>query len=85
MLYVNRTGCAWRYLPAGLPPWQTVYWHFRNWQKDGTWGRIHRLLRRRCRLAAGKLQEPSVLIADSHSVKTAAKGGAGAATTRARR
>ena len=26
ILYVVRTGCAWRQLPAGFPPWQTVYW-----------------------------------------------------------
>jgi transposase len=25
ILYVNRTGIAWRYLPHDLPPWQTVY------------------------------------------------------------
>ena len=26
ILYVVRTGCAWRALPADFPPWQTVYW-----------------------------------------------------------
>ena len=25
ILYVLRTGCAWRMLPHDLPPWQTVY------------------------------------------------------------
>ena len=25
ILYLDRTGCAWRYLPADFPPWQTVY------------------------------------------------------------
>jgi transposase len=25
ILYVNRTGCAWRYLPKDFPPWRTVY------------------------------------------------------------
>ena len=25
ILYVTRSGCAWRLLPHGLPPWQTVY------------------------------------------------------------
>ena len=25
ILYVDRTGCAWRYLPADFPPWRTVY------------------------------------------------------------
>ncbi|WP_196255781.1 transposase [Micromonospora sp. WMMC415] len=27
ILYVVRSGCPWRYLPADLPPWQTVYWY----------------------------------------------------------
>jgi len=26
LLYVLRTGCAWRQLPHDLPPWQTVSW-----------------------------------------------------------
>jgi transposase len=25
IVYVVRTGCAWRYLPVDFPPWQTVY------------------------------------------------------------
>ncbi len=28
VLYVVRTGCAWRQLPFDFPPWQTVYWYF---------------------------------------------------------
>jgi transposase len=28
VLYVVRTGCSWRQLPADFPPWQTVYWYF---------------------------------------------------------
>ncbi|MFA1547579.1 transposase [Actinomadura chokoriensis] len=28
VLYVVRTGCAWRQSPADFPPWQTVYWYF---------------------------------------------------------
>ena len=31
ILYVVRTGCAWRQLPADFPPWQTVYWYFVLW------------------------------------------------------
>jgi transposase len=34
ILYVNRTGIAWRYMPHDLPPWQTVYWHFKSWTDD---------------------------------------------------
>ena len=28
ILYVDRTGCAWRYLPSDFPPWRTVYGYF---------------------------------------------------------
>ncbi len=31
-----QTGCPWRELPPGFPPWPTVYTYFRNWLKDGT-------------------------------------------------
>jgi len=34
ILYLDRTGCAWRYLSADFPPWQTVCWYsgkFATW------------------------------------------------------
>lgn len=34
--YHWRTGCAWRNLPPGFPPWSTVYTYYRGWVKDGT-------------------------------------------------
>jgi putative transposase len=36
ILYVTKNGCVWRDLPADFPNWQTVYWYFRKWVKDGT-------------------------------------------------
>ena len=36
IVYVNRTGCAWRYLPNDLPPWRTVYDYFARRRADGT-------------------------------------------------
>jgi putative transposase len=30
ILYVLRSGCAWRELPHDLPPWDTVYGYFRR-------------------------------------------------------
>lgn len=35
ILYVARSGCAWRVLPAGYPPWQTVYRYFTRWHAAG--------------------------------------------------
>lgn len=35
-----RTGSPWRDLPAEFPAWQTVWWRFDLWSKDGTWDRI---------------------------------------------
>ena len=36
ILYVDRAGCAWRYLPSDYPPWGTVYGYFAAWRDDGT-------------------------------------------------
>ena len=30
-----RTGCPWRKLPSGFPPWPTIYTYFRNWIRSG--------------------------------------------------
>ena len=36
ILYLSRSGCAWRMLPHDLPPWPTVYYYFNRWSGDGT-------------------------------------------------
>lgn len=33
--YRWQTGCVWRMLPHDFPPWETVYSHFRDWQRRG--------------------------------------------------
>jgi transposase len=35
-----RTGSPWRDLPADYGAWQTIYWRFNTWPKDGTFNRI---------------------------------------------
>jgi putative transposase len=85
LFYLSRTGCAWRMLPKEFPPKDTVYYYFKNFRQDGTWERIHDLLRKRVRLKHGKLQQPSAAILDSQSVKTTEKRGPAAASTLAKK
>jgi len=33
VLYVLRTGCQWRFLPAEFPKWSKVYAYFRKWSQ----------------------------------------------------
>jgi transposase len=72
ILYVNRTGIAWEYLPHDFPPCKTVYDYYAKWEADGTTGAIHEALRRRVRTAAGRSQEPTAAMIDAQSIRTSA-------------
>ena len=73
--YINRTGCAWRLLPHEFPNHNTVRYYFAKWTWDGTFARLDTVLNARERRAAGRDPQPSLLIADSQTVKTRAAGG----------
>ena len=70
ILYVNRTGIAWEYLPHDFPPFKTVYDYYAKWEADGTTEVIHDELRRTVRKAAGRSAEPSAAILDAQSIRT---------------
>ncbi|GAA2338339.1 IS5 family transposase [Streptomyces kunmingensis] len=72
LLYLDRTGTQWRYLPHDFPPWQTVYGYFAHWQTDGVIDRLHGLLHRLAREADGRDGQPSAGAIDTQSVKTSA-------------
>jgi transposase len=84
LVYLLRSGCAWRLLPHDLPPWRIVYWYFMQWKRDGTLEVIQYRLLLWSRTVHGRRRQPTVAILDSQSVKTTEKGGP-EVTTRARK
>lgn len=70
ILYVLRTGCQWRMMPHDLPPWQSVYYHYRKWRLSGLWEEINTMLREKVRQGEGREATPSAAIVDAQSVKT---------------
>ncbi|NEA59766.1 IS5 family transposase [Streptomyces sp. SID13666] len=70
ILYVDRTGIPWRYLPHDFPPWQSVYGYFAQWETDGIFDHLTGLLRTLLRQAEGRNEQPSACLIDSQSIKT---------------
>lgn len=70
VLYVLVSGCAWRLVPHDLAPWNTAYQVFRDWAADGTWARVHDVLRDRVRAADGRDPQPSAAVLDSQSARS---------------
>lgn len=67
-LYLQKTGCQWRYLPKDFGPWETVRtWHDR-FQTEGLWPDVAAMLTRAVRHKRGHAAEPSTALLDSQSV-----------------
>lgn len=75
IFYLVRTGCQWRNLPQNFPKWQSVYYYFRKWSKDGTWSKVNETVRKLERQKRGREPEPTGAIVDSQSIKTTEAGG----------
>ena len=69
IFYVTKNGCIWRDLPGEFPPWQTVYWYYRKWVRDGTWDNINRSLVSDNCIINDKSFQPTTVIIDSQSIK----------------
>jgi putative transposase len=78
ILYLLRTGCQWRQLPADFPPWSTVHGYFRRWRISGVWTLLHRKLYPQARLASDRKPGPTLGIMDGQSVKTSERGASAA-------
>ncbi|MGW1412721.1 IS5 family transposase [Streptomyces sp. NPDC002403] len=72
ILYQSRTGCQWALLPNDLPPKSaTYYYYFAAWRDDGTDQQIHELLRCQVRERNRRLEDPTLVILDTQSVRAA--------------
>jgi transposase len=71
ILYQNRTGCQWQYLPHDLPPRSATYYYFAAWRDDGTDQTVHDLLRWQLRESRKRLADPSLVVLDTQSIHAA--------------
>ena len=69
ILYLVKTGCQWRMLPADFPQWKLVYYYFSSWKKKGIIQQIHDCLVEKSRKMEGKKKQPTAAIIDAQSVK----------------
>ena len=76
LFYLVRTGCQWRHLPPppAFPPWPTVYWYLRVFERAGVWESIRHQFLTMLREQAGREPSPTAAILDTQSVKTSEKG-----------
>jgi transposase len=69
ILSINRTGSQWRDLDSKYPPWQTDYYHFRQFKLRGIWEELLNKLVVKERVRQYRKPMPSLLAFDSQSVK----------------
>jgi transposase len=71
LIYQSRSGCQWSLLPREFPPASAVKYYFYRWRDEHVDEVIHELLRCRVREAAGREEDPSLVVLDSQSVHAA--------------
>ena len=69
ILYLNKTGCQWRYLPKDFPTYTTVSTYYHRWVDNGVLEKMNTILHRKFRQEIGRNETPSAGIIDRQSVK----------------
>lgn len=49
ILYQLKNGCNWEDLPKDLPPYSTVYWHYKQWRAAGAIDALRQTLHQQVR------------------------------------
>ena len=70
IFYRLKNGCNWGDLPKDLPPYSTVYWHYKQWRDAGTLEILMTILHEQVRAQVKKKpQWTTLIIIDSQAVK----------------
>jgi transposase len=70
LLYINRTGIPWKYLPHDFPGHGTVYFYYAAWRDEGILAQLNYNLTGLARVKDGRKPEPTASVIDTQSVKT---------------
>lgn len=54
ILYQLKNGCNWQDLPKDLPPYSTVYWHYKQWRTTGVFEQLMTVLHGQVRSSVKK-------------------------------
>ena len=73
--YVMRTGCAWRYLPHDLPPWEAVYQQHARRIEAGSYEDLLAAARKLARTKSGRDPQPSAAVFDSRTLRSSPESG----------
>jgi putative transposase len=64
ILFLARTGCQLRYLPACYPPWEAVWQQWRRWRSNGVWAAAMTRIASLIRTRKGRAAKPSMVMID---------------------
>ena len=70
ILYVNRTGIPWKYVPHDFPSHGTVYAYYAAWRDEGIFTQLNYDLTALARVKEGRKPEPTASVIDTQSIKT---------------